>query len=97
MKTKEEIIGRLLQEKQITADEAIVLLMGVTKEVHHWHPTYPSWPTPSWENPGWAPTITCSDNCDNTTHVVKVDQETYDKPQFFANMDWIGGQLVKVR
>lgn len=59
MKTKAEIVQRLLEEKKIDAQEAVVLLMGTEKEfVWVSWPQYPAWPinVPSW-SPVVMPTI----------------------------------------
>lgn len=49
MKTKAEIVQRLLNEKQVDAEEAVILLMGSDKEVQ-FVPYYPN-PSPQPINP----------------------------------------------
>jgi hypothetical protein len=50
MKTKSEIVGQLLKDGKITAEEAVVLLQGPEKEYvyipqpYPVYPVYPSWP-----------------------------------------------------
>lgn len=61
MKTKAEIVQRLLDEKKITADDAVVLLMAEEKQsiiyVDRPYPVYPANPyQPFWQQPF---TVTC--------------------------------------
>lgn len=51
MKTKAEIVQRLLEAKQIDAEEAVVLLMADTRTIHWGYPynPVPNYPT----NPFW--------------------------------------------
>lgn len=43
--TKADIVQRLLDKKEITAEEAVVLLSGVSLELEQ---TYPRWTTNPW-------------------------------------------------
>lgn len=47
MKTKAEVVQRLLEEKKIDVEEAVILLMGNEKETHYIpypQPVYPQLP-----------------------------------------------------
>lgn len=59
--TREQIVERLLEEKKITAEEAVILLMSKEKEfiVIPGQPILPV-PMPSWIQPPF--TVTCSVN-----------------------------------
>jgi hypothetical protein len=57
MKTKTQIVQELLDEKKITADDAVILLMGEPKYIPYAqpYPVYPYYPIfPSWQ---YYPTI----------------------------------------
>jgi hypothetical protein len=48
MKTKAEIVQRLLDEKKIDAEEAVILLMEVKDVTLVPYYPQPYWPTPYW-------------------------------------------------
>lgn len=61
--TKASIVQRLLDEKQITAEEAVVLLMGetpppTTYPVYTPNPYFPEGPNPTSPPPVWYQTTT---------------------------------------
>lgn len=73
MKTKAEIVQKLLEEKKIDAEEAVILLMGNDTQVIisqpypvypspiPFYPSYPSWPySPITVSNATQPTFTCS-------------------------------------
>jgi hypothetical protein len=62
--TKASIVQRLLDEKQITAEEAVILLQGDT----YIPPSYPMYtPTPYYDTPNTTPPpVWCSTNTLNT-------------------------------
>lgn len=69
MKTKSEIVERLLNEKQITAEEAVVLLTGEKEYVYHFpQPIYPSYPNYWYVNPfPYTITYTVADTAGSIT------------------------------
>lgn len=65
MKTKAEIVQRLIEEKRIDAEEAVILLMGNEKEIQFIpypapqpYPIYPLSPYPSLP---YSPITVCGD------------------------------------
>lgn len=60
MKTKAEIVQKLLEEKKIDAEEAVILLMGEHKDVQYIpypqpYPVYPASPAPLYpHSPIWV-------------------------------------------
>lgn len=81
MKTKSEIVGQLLKDGKITADEAIVLLQGPEKEyvyIPQPYQVYPYYPTPfpiityggtySVVSAGFVPTATTSNGYYTSTN-----------------------------
>lgn len=53
MKTKAEIVQKLLEESKINAEEAVILLMSGNSEVHY----VPFYPQPIPFNPWYTPWI----------------------------------------
>lgn len=73
MKTKAEIVQRLLEEKKIDAEEAVVLLMSEDKQLGItfpvWpatQPVYPYNPNPYYPN-GWPIVTYCNTSDPNRT------------------------------
>lgn len=65
MKTKCEIVQKLLDEKKITAEDAVILLMGEKEYVYIPHP-YPASPWPFYSEP-FPYRITWGDTCGSVT------------------------------
>jgi hypothetical protein len=63
MKTKAEIVQRLLEEKKIDAEEAVILLMNDGQAVVTVYPIYPVQPAPVWSSNPWTlPIVTYSES-----------------------------------
>jgi len=77
MKTKAEIVQRLLEEKKIDAEEAVVLLMGEEKQIQYipypYNPPYPVNPYPFWpQSPIYSMPPTLSADTGNYSSVIPV-------------------------
>jgi len=76
--TKAIIVQRLLDKKQITAEEAVVLL----KEETYNPPSYPMYtPNPYYDTPNTTPPpVWCSDNTSNTKEDWEYSDTKYTDP-----------------
>ena len=73
MKTKAEIVQKLLDEKKIDAEEAVILLMGEKEYIFLNNNPYPTtWPIyPSWTITVGTGTLNCSTSSANSTFNIK--------------------------
>jgi len=73
--TKAIIVQRLLDKKEITAEEAVVLLQSETVSI----PRYTN--NPYYTSPDWsAPPVWCSDNTSNTKQDWEYSDTKYTDP-----------------